>query len=268
MILFKRVGESFRHIEDREWLLLFLETLGVLVGILLAFELQEWAQRRSEAAKHREFMERLFEESEQDVGSLRDIRDVLLAQSKKEIEFATQLSSGKCPAKPMWDAVGTVQMLPSLELPRSVYGELMGSGGLSSIADPRVRKSIAMFNSKLAWAEGQIDYFRRFRPEVVSESDSRMHLRYDPRADDPEVEDYDQAALCSDSAFRNRMVSAARNHMVFAKYHDGVMQYAIDMCGTLGESIGRTCQPAYGGSLKGDDAVTLRNAIARMRRQA
>lgn len=28
MILFKRVGESFRHIEDREWLLLFLETLG------------------------------------------------------------------------------------------------------------------------------------------------------------------------------------------------------------------------------------------------
>ena len=44
MILFKRVGDSFRHIEDREWLLLVLETLGVLVGILLAFELQEWAR--------------------------------------------------------------------------------------------------------------------------------------------------------------------------------------------------------------------------------
>ena len=78
MILFKRVGESFRHIEDREWLLLFLETVGVLVGILLAFELQEWASRRADAAKHREIMDRLFEESEQDVASLRDLRDVLL----------------------------------------------------------------------------------------------------------------------------------------------------------------------------------------------
>ena len=72
MILFKRVGDSFRHIEDREWLLLVLETLGVLVGILLAFELQEWASNRAAAAKHDEMMDRLFEESEQDVGSLRE----------------------------------------------------------------------------------------------------------------------------------------------------------------------------------------------------
>ena len=44
MILFRRVGEAFRHIEDREWLLLALETLGVLAGILIAFELQLWGQ--------------------------------------------------------------------------------------------------------------------------------------------------------------------------------------------------------------------------------
>jgi hypothetical protein len=268
MILFKRVGESFRHIEDREWVLLFLETLGVLVGILIAFELQEWGSRRAEAAKHREIMDRLFEESEQDVGSLREIRDVLLDQSKTEVEFATQLSEGKCPPKPLWAAVGTVQMLPSLELPRSVYGELMGSGGLSSIEDARVRKSIALFNSKLSWAEGQIDYFRRFRPEVVSESDGRMRLRYDPRADEPEVEEYDEAALCSDRAFRNRMISAARNHKVFANYHDGVTYYAINMCGTLGASLGRQCEPAFGGPLKGDDVVTLKKAIGKMRRRA
>ena len=37
MILFKRVGESFGRIEGREWALLFLETLGVVAGILVAF---------------------------------------------------------------------------------------------------------------------------------------------------------------------------------------------------------------------------------------
>ena len=67
MILFKRVGESFRKIEGREWALLSLETLGVIAGILIAFELNEWAANRAAAARHHEMMERLFEESEQDV---------------------------------------------------------------------------------------------------------------------------------------------------------------------------------------------------------
>ena len=268
MILFKRVGDSFRHIEDREWLLLVLETLGVLVGILLAFELQEWASNRAAAAKHDEMMDRLFEESEQDVGSLREIRDVLLAQSKAEVDFATQLSAGKCPPKDKWSAVGTVQMLPSLDVPRSVYTELMGSGGLSSIPDPRVRKTIALFNSELAWSEGQIDYFRGHRPDPVPTTDRRVRLRYDPGADEPEVAQYDRAALCADPAFRNEMVSSARNHRVFANYHDGVTQWAITMCGALGESIGRRCEPAFGGPLKGEDVATLKKAIARMHKPA
>jgi len=264
MILFKRVGESFRRIEDREWVLLFLETLGVLFGILLAFWLQEWAQQRADASKHREIMDRLFEESEQDIASLRVIRDVLAAESKAEVEFATQLSDGKCPPDSSWTAVGTVQMLPSLEVPQSVYGELMGSGGLSSIQDGRVRRAIAMFHSELAWSEGQIEYFRGHRPEVVPDSDSRVRLRYDPTADEPEVAEYDRAALCSDRAFRNRMVSAARNHKVFAGYHHGVTLWAISMCGTLGASVHRQCEPAFGGPLKGEDLATLKKAIAKM----
>jgi len=268
MILFNRVGQSFRHIEDREWVLLFLETFGVLVGILLAFELQEWATNRAAAARHQEIVDRLFEESEQDVGSLRDIRDVLLSESKTEVDFATQLSAGKCPPKEMWTAVGTVQMLPSFDLPRSVYTELMGSGGLSSIPDPRVRKAIALFNSEVAWSEGQIEYFRGHRPDPVPVSDNRVRLRYDPTADEPEVADYDRAALCTDQAFRNQMVSAARNHRVFASYHDDVTLWAINMCGVLGESIGRRCEPAFGGPLKGEDVATLKKAIAKMHKPA
>src|SRR5690242_6723165 len=97
MILFKQVGESFRHIEDREWVLLFLETLGVLVGILLAFELQEWGQGRADAAKHRQLIERLFEESETDVTSLRKIRTIEVQMIANERQFATNLSAGKCP---------------------------------------------------------------------------------------------------------------------------------------------------------------------------
>jgi hypothetical protein len=144
----------------------------------------------------------------------------------------------------------------------------MGSGGLSSITDARVRKAIAMFNSELAWSEGQIDFFRRFRPEVVALSDRRIHLRYDPKADEPEIAQYDRAELCSDAAFRNRMVSAARNHKVFAGYHDNVTLWAVNMCGVIGESVGRRCKPAFGEPLKGEDLATLKKAIAKMHKPA
>lgn len=52
MILFRRIGQAVSHIEDREWVLLVLETLGVLAGILIAFELQQWGAQRDQAAKH------------------------------------------------------------------------------------------------------------------------------------------------------------------------------------------------------------------------
>ena len=118
MILFNRVGSAFKGIEGREWALLSLETLGVIAGILIAFELQEWAANRAASSRHAEVMDRLFEESEQDVASLREIRDALLQQSTREIEFATQLSAGNCPPESSWDAVGSVQMLPGFNLPQ------------------------------------------------------------------------------------------------------------------------------------------------------
>src|SRR5690348_1649879 len=121
MILFKRVGESFRHIEDREWVLLFLETLGVLVGILLAFELQEWGQRRAEAARQQELLQRLFEETEATVSVLRADRDQMNELVDREARFATLLvHENKCPPESMWQAVDTIPMYPPLIVPSTV----------------------------------------------------------------------------------------------------------------------------------------------------
>jgi len=40
------------------------------------------------------------------------------------------------------------------------------------------------------------------------------------------------------------------------------------MCGILGESTGRRCEPPFGGPLKGEDAATLKMAIAKMHKPA
>ena len=265
MLLFERIGKSFREITSREWALLSLETVGVVAGILIAFQLNEWALRRNQAAKHQQMMERLFEESEWDIVSLRSIRDILRGQVKMEEEFAAQLTNGQCPPERLWRAVGTVGMLPALDAPRSVYHELMGAGGLSSIDEPAVRMEITNFNRSMEWGQRQIDYFRMVKRDPVPAEDPRIRVKYDRAADEPQVETYDRQALCGDQAFQNRMAQETRQHRVALGYHETATEDAIFMCGVLGEALGRRCNPTHGGRLAPDDLKVLNKAISKFR---
>ncbi|HXG81949.1 MAG TPA: hypothetical protein VNJ05_09130 [Sphingomicrobium sp.] len=266
MILFSRVRGAFRKITSREWALLSLETVGILAGILIAFELNEWAARRKETAKHRQLMERLFEEAENDVVFLRDTRNAIRQMVATEIEFAKRLNKGECPAESLWRATATVNMYPAFRAPRAVYQELMGAGGLSSIDDVRVRNALTNFNTGLEWVVSQNDYFRMIRREPIPDEDPRIQVRYDPALDEEKTTaTYDRQALCQDHGFRNRMAFAVRNHRAVLDWHDTVTEDAIWMCGVLGESLGRRCSPAYGGPLVGDDLKLLNEAIAKYR---
>ncbi len=247
MILFKRVGESFRHIEDREWVLLFLETLGVLVGILVAFELQEWASRRDSAARHRQLMERLFEESEMDVTAVRRIRDLSNQFVKAEKRLAVDLSQGRCPEYSNWDEVNTVGLLPAVGAPTSVYEELTDAGGLAAVEPQSVRAPLEQFHQSLDWTQRQVNYFRDSRIEVVSPSDPRVRVRFDPGAHEPEVWTFDQRALCKDQTFRNRFAAATRHHVVYTSYINDLTEDAIRMCASLGASVNQSCVPRAGG---------------------
>jgi hypothetical protein len=266
MILFRRVGEAFRHIEDREWILLALETLGVLAGILIAFELQEWGQRRSEAARHRQLMERLFEETENDVASIRVMRNVLKPMVEREELFATRIGNGECPATADFQAMTTLGMMPALTMPTSVYQELMGAGGLSSIERDDVRNHLAKLHEDLEWSQKQIDYFRTFAISMdpVPESDRRVTVRFDSSADDPLKSAFNGPALCSDPVFKNKLAAATRQHRVLLHYFQDPLEDAISVCVRLGDSLGHTCTPPTDGPLTGEDAQIAAKARANM----
>lgn len=267
MILFKRVGSAFKGIEGREWALLTLETLGVVAGILIAFWLNEWAARRSEAAKHHEMMERLLEESQNDISVLRDWRDSLRQMLTKEQEFAVKLAHNQCPADSEFDAVSTMILMPAMTAPRAVHDELMGAGGLSSIDRQDVRDHIAIFYGDLEWAQRQIDYFRQARVTPLDENDPRVRVHFDPAAEEPEVAYYDGKALCADQGFKNRAAAATRSHTIYVGYFENAVQSAINMCVRISDSLGKTCNPKLGGPLQGGDAAYRAKAVAAMRKE-
>jgi hypothetical protein len=267
MILFRRVGDALRHIEDREWLLLALETVGVLAGILIAFELQEWGQRRNEVAKRHELMERLFEESETDVASIRFMRNILKPMVEREQIFATRVGRGECPSDEDFQAVTTLGMMPALTPPTSVYQELLGAGGLSSIEREDVRRQLARFHEDLEWSQRQIDYFRTFAvtTDPVSDRNPGVRLRFDSSADDPLKSTFDGRALCRDRTFKNKLATATRQHTVFLHYVQDPLEDAIALCLRLGDSLGHGCTPPYDGPLTGDDAKYAAKVLAKMR---
>lgn len=265
MILFQRVGKAFRGIQGREWALLSLETLGVIAGILIAFELNEWAARRNEAARHDRLMERLFEEIEFDVTVLRKDRDLLKGFVERERAFAVALGTGQCPADTDFEAATTVVLMPAMTVPSSVYQELIGAGGLSSIERKDVRDHLAEFHDTVNWSQAQIAQFRAIRINPVEESDPRVQIRFDPDAKDPEVWTFDRRALCGDQAFKNRVASATRNHSVYMAYFQDTLQDAITICVRLGDSLGKACTPPQGGPLKGKDAEFAQKAAEAMR---
>ena len=267
MILFSRVGGAFREITSREWALLSLETVGVVAGILIAFELNEWASRRSQAEKHDQLMQRLFEEAEFDVAVLRGWRDLTRENTEREKRFAVAIAKGNCPPEADWQAVNTVNLMPAIAAPTSVYEELTGAGGLSSVKDREVRIALAEFHATLDWVRQQVTFFRDKRVEVVPPSDARVKIIFDPTQEEPEVSRFDREALCADQSFRNRVAAATRNHVVYSSYQSDMAGMAIAMCAALGESLGKSCAPTKegGGPLTGDDKKLAEKTVARMR---
>jgi hypothetical protein len=215
MLLFERFKQGFVRISTREWILLSLETIGVLAGILIAFALNEWAQQRQASARRLELSERLFEEARMNLSLMRVGRDTMQEATARERAFATALvRDGTCPPEADWDAVVTVNMFPPIAVQTAAYEELLGAGGLSTIEDPDARKAVADFHSILDWQRRQNDGFRAAGKEIIAVDDPRVTVGFDPEADEPETFRYDRPALCADRAFRvfAAGVDRIRNH--------------------------------------------------------
>jgi hypothetical protein len=207
-------------------------------------------------------MQRLFDESEATVATLRNDRDVMDAIVQREREFATQLvHRGQCPPAPMWEAVDTLPMYPTISIPSAAYQEMMGAGGLSEIDDPQTRTAISNFRSMFEWVQGQNEYFREHVWRLPL-ADTRVRYDFVEAAEEPQVSHYDRAELCSDLTFRNGIADAVRNHWFISKLRQNIAARSIKICAMIGSSLGKTCVPSIDGPLKGKDLEIAKRAVA------
>ncbi|MEQ7874798.1 hypothetical protein ABDK56_12430 [Sphingomonas sp. ASV193] len=189
-------------------------------------------------------LDRLYEESLDDVASAQRILSRLEPMVANEIRFSTSLSDGKCPPADQWDAVASVDLFPSIVAPHAVLDEMVAGGGMSAIRDPGLREAIQAYRSDLDFAARQNEFFRSKHETLLRSGDPRMTLRFDQAKSESVTPAFDTAGLCADHGFRNAMINATRDQLVLLTMRKRNAARARAMCTALARATGNRCAPS------------------------
>lgn len=264
--LWRRVKTAVGGIGGTEWALLGLESLGVMVSILVAFQLQEWAEDRREDRDRERLLERLFEESEANVeGAIR--YHLMMAQEADAARpFARALAKRECPSEEVFENALAVTRYPPLPIQRVVLDELTAGVGLSGLKDRHLARLVGMFQTESEERQAQVGLFRD-GAEIRFDETAYVDVHFDPEQDEV-VYDTDMDALCADPLVRRKINLAVQNKVRFAVFMRHSAGAALALCEALGERLGKTCSPEVPDELDPDTWADMRRRAGFFREQA
>ena len=209
-------------VKAQDWSTIAIELLVVVVGIFLGLQVDDWNDRRKEAAREEANLQRL----------LTDINEMISRHNAYEEEAKSKLNSlivsfdalRSCALAPeavaaFEDTLLEHQGLPRLEVVRSSFDEMVASGALAGIDDPRLKRKISEVYSDAVATQQFIEYFTA---DLGRASDIIWrHVSFDLKAGTADRLDslagwaaegysitvsYDFDTLCNESTFKNALV--------------------------------------------------------------
>lgn len=148
MILARLAGA----LREQNWLTVVVEILVVVVGIVLALQVDNWNSNANERNLEQLYLQRLAEDIQGDMEGFRNLREIF----KNKHEFIDQLKTIDCCEQirldpNLWVRRLRYSLFVSLPSIRSAtFDELAGSGRLAIIQDMELRASIAEYYAEYA----------------------------------------------------------------------------------------------------------------------
>ena len=154
----QRLMEALRR---RDWLGLGFEVLVVTLGVLLAFEIEQWAQERQRAADERRFLERLYF----DYGRAAEEMRTVIGHHDRVIHvhrlaFAARADPRRLQELAARDSENMgcrAGYLGTAPFSDTVSQELISSGKLDWISDPQLRAKVRNLTTTQAWLKDRAD---------------------------------------------------------------------------------------------------------------
>lgn len=252
--LLRRLRATAGEIRASEWLLLAIETIAVVGGILIAFELEQWAEDRREAKQIERLMERLLVET----------RSALVHYDYHAQETGTRLnrakanlldlSEGRCPAD--FTNIEEIDLLPADAPPNAALTELVDVVGLSALPSDNLKSRLAGFHyaSNVFYTEA-LPALQQARVPLFADDDPNAPRTADAVAlqtdhsfvsqlwSDPSVLErrYNREALCADAAFKNRYALATQSLLQVAALRNDLLLLTMRTCQALASELGQSC---------------------------
>lgn len=194
----QRLTDALRR---RDWLGLVFEVLVVTLGVLLAFEIEQWAQERQRAADERRFLERLYSEYGR---AARELRTVIGHHDRVVHAHRLAFEARNDPMRLLdYSAAENENIgcragyLGTALFSDTVSQELISSGKLDRITDPRLRAKVRDLTTMQEWLKDRADgarevardqnpfVIRHYRYEILPDGRSTCRIRWAELFNDP-----------------------------------------------------------------------------------
>jgi hypothetical protein len=150
------------RVRKTDWLAVAGELAIVVVGILIAFQLDRWAEHWRQTQERRLYLERLAEESRGNVAALERVNREFGDNTAQVLGLARAIAEpaqrARIADRPNY-ACGALQ-LPGARLQTAALEEAGDAGALELLPDARLRQLLHAAAANDRFADRQLDYFR------------------------------------------------------------------------------------------------------------
>ena len=205
-----RLGRILAGWRTRDWPGIVIELGVVTLGVLLAFQIDQWAQDRRQAREENHFLERMWRETNE---AIRENDWVISLHAFNRRALIQGLDArGNPPALARHRFGCGADSMPGLGFNDTSYDELSGSGRLNVVSDPQLRMLLRRVAASQADAVAQLNYARQ--KSIPIRQALEPYYRLDIGRDGKRSCRTNWPALVEDPLAVNAVVTAERSHVL------------------------------------------------------
>ena len=210
---------SRRHGFD--WRYALVELAIVVVGILIALAINNWAQARHDAVLETRYLDRLLADSTENLTMLQERIDMNSRRADTLAHLSNWLTNGTQP--PADDKISDVLcrwfMEPALRLRRETYAELVSTGNLSLLRDVPLRGMLQQANAGHEESL-RLDRFLDTLQRVTEPLNQYRQWKIDPNSKDGVECHFDVKGMQSDPAIPSILAQLYRDQKLHRLFRE------------------------------------------------
>lgn len=204
------LGRVTEVVRNRDGIGIAIEVAVVTLGVLIAFQIDQWGQDQRQAREERQFLERMYSETDEAIRENDWAVQIHARNRRTAIEGLKRANDNVALARfaATPESCLTGASFPGLGFNDTSYEELSASGRLNIVSDPVLRAELREVAAAQAEAVTQLNYSRAQGIPITQTLDPYVNLGFDQ--DGNRTCRTDWPALVKDHAARNAVVRYAR----------------------------------------------------------